>query len=131
MDKLEAEISHFNVKLEEAREKKTDRREKKYEEKEADRDQKIINFGVAINTLTEELAKERKVIEEEQRNGVYRFKNKVYVNYMDAGRRPPWKFTVTICGNSSGGVVARVFCDGERLLTPSIKAFCLGISYLL
>ena len=43
-------------------------------------------------SLDNELQKEREAIEEEQRRGQYRFKLKTYVNYRDAGRRPPYKF---------------------------------------
>jgi hypothetical protein len=92
VERLEQEIGDFRQKLETLKNTKLDRREKKFEEKEADRDQKMINFGVAIDELMKDLAIEKDTILAEQRRGEYRFKHKVYVNYRDAGRRPPWKF---------------------------------------
>jgi hypothetical protein len=92
VEKLEAEIEHFRKKLEETRKMKIDRREKDFEKKESDRDEKLLNFGTAIEELTKTLNKERDAIRAEQRQGTYRFKKKSYVNYRDAGRRPPWKF---------------------------------------
>lgn len=92
VDKLQAEIAHFEERIQEVKDTKIDRREKDYANKEADRDQKLINFGVAITELNEQLKKEREAILTEQRRGIYRFKHKAYVNYRDAGRRPPYKF---------------------------------------
>ena len=92
VDKIKSDIKHFEVRAKEVQDIKIDRREKNYAEKEADRDQKLINFGVAINELTEQLQKEQEEILADQKRGVYRFKHKAYVNYRDAGRRPPYKF---------------------------------------
>lgn len=92
VERLEQEIGDFRKKLETLRNTKIDRREKDADKKEADRDERMINFGVAIDELTKELIREKDEILSEQRRGVYRFKKKVYVNYRDAGRRPPWKF---------------------------------------
>ena len=92
VEKLKSDIKHFELRAKEVQDIKIDRREKNYAEKETDRDQKLVNFGVAINELTEQLKTEREAILADQRRGVYRFKQKTYVNYRDAGRRPPYKF---------------------------------------
>jgi hypothetical protein len=92
VERIETERNAFEEKLKKLKSTEIDRRDKKLAEKEAERDEKMINFGVAIEELTLEAQKEREKIVEEQRRGEYRFKKKSYVHYKDAGRRPPWKF---------------------------------------
>jgi len=45
-----------------------------------------------IAAAKEELSTLKKAVDDERRRGYYKFKKKTYVNYRDAGRRPPWKF---------------------------------------